>query len=390
MKKNVGLLTMHRVVNCGSQLQTYALQKTVENLGYACEVIDYKYPDIYHYHQKMGTGDFSTIKGVMKKLMYCLGLLRFAQALNIRLFNLRTGAKLRCGFKGVNLTRPYTINSIKRTPPKYDIFLSGSDQVWNPGCIVGDYTFLFDFVRDGSRKIAYSSSFGLKALPDEVKADYKRLLKEFGAIGVRETSGVEIVKDLTGQDAVAVLDPTMLLSVAQWEGYATQTRLNERRYIFCYVLSYVFKSTPWIMGYATRIAELLGCEVVFYGGGERDCLADARAAGFKVIDRYISPQEFIRYYLDAEYVIATGFHGTAFSITLGKNFSVVANPHPTNDDRVMSLVRRLGLEERSITCGEDYSWLDTKWLKRGVPKAEKEFERQKRLSLDFLKGALGE
>ena len=45
----VGIITMHRVLNFGSVLQTYALQQTVSNLGYSSEIIDYKFPNSEHF-----------------------------------------------------------------------------------------------------------------------------------------------------------------------------------------------------------------------------------------------------------------------------------------------------------------------------------------------------
>ena len=42
--KKVGIITLHRVVNYGSVLQTYALQNKINKLGYESEIIDY-YPE---------------------------------------------------------------------------------------------------------------------------------------------------------------------------------------------------------------------------------------------------------------------------------------------------------------------------------------------------------
>ena len=39
---HIGLITFHETTNFGSFLQTYALYKAVMDLGYDCEVLDYK------------------------------------------------------------------------------------------------------------------------------------------------------------------------------------------------------------------------------------------------------------------------------------------------------------------------------------------------------------
>lgn len=389
--RSVGLLTMHRVTNCGSQLQAYALQRVVNALGYDCKVIDYEYPSLFHYSRKMDKGNLKSVKGVIKKILNALGLLRLVQGVNIWRFNLQVRRQMREGFQGVKLTRAYNISSIKRHPPRFDIYLIGSDQVWNPDCIVGDYTFLLDFAPECVGRVAYSASFGVRELPREYNDEYAGLLRRFSAIGVRESSGAEIVRRLTGQDAVPVLDPTMLLTADDWKRYAAPWVDAKRKYVFCYVLSYVFKASPWIMGYARRVADMLGCEVVFYGGGESDCIEDARKAGFEVLEQYIAPQRLVRYYLDAEYVIATGFHGTALAITLGKALSIVVNPNPTLDDRVVSLANRMGLESRCVVCGADYEKLDLSWLRERCDIDEDcKLAAARADSLAFLRRALAE
>ena len=40
-----GILTMHKVLNCGSALQAYALQRKLDSLGCSSEIIDYRYED---------------------------------------------------------------------------------------------------------------------------------------------------------------------------------------------------------------------------------------------------------------------------------------------------------------------------------------------------------
>ena len=385
--KRVGLITMHRVVNCGSQLQTYALSKIVESLGYHCDVIDYQYPSLYHYRQRASCCDWRSLKGLVKLILLHVGLLKVAQFISLKRSEWRMLPKMKLGWEGVRLTRKFDMQTIKHDPPTFDIYLVGSDQVWNPNYIIGDYTYLLDFAPDCKRRIAYSSSFGIKELPESERKSYARLLSRFDAIGTREPSGVKILDSLGVRAGVAVLDPTMLMSIPQWEEYSTKRRLYHKKYVFCYILSYVFKSTPWVIKYAKEVAEALDCEVVFYGGGEYDCIADAKAAGFVVLEAYITPQNLVRYYLDAEYIVANGFHGTAFSITLDKHYTIVTNPNYSDDDRVMSLLERTECVSRSVKCGAaDYD-VSREWL-IGERPARESFERLKAKSMEFLSCAL--
>ena len=369
----VGLITMHRVVNCGSQLQTIALYKIVSELGFSCVVIDYEYPALFHYSKRMGTGNWCSLKGIIKRVLFRLGLLKPVQWINMKRFELKQHTKMVKGWQGLRFTKMYNRRSIKRRPPVFDVYLVGSDQVWNPHCMVGDYTYLLDFPPAGKRKVAYSSSFGVKSLPEDEVKRYKELLSKFDAIGTRESSGVDIIEAMGINGAVAVLDPTMLLSRKEWEEYATNRRLHKGRYIFCYILSYVFKSTPWIIHYIKRVAEVLYCDVVFYGGGEQDCIPEAKAAGFHIISNYITPQDMVRY--------------SAFAIVLDKQCTIVTNPNPTNDDRVVSLLNRTGYIPRAIKCGEEDCNLSKEWLVgRSIDRAK--FERLQKKSMEFLKCAL--
>lgn len=385
--KTVGIITMHRVVNCGSQLQTYALSKVVQALGYECEVVDYQYPALYHYSRRMDQGNWHSMKGAIKLILSYVGVLKLFQYINLKKSEWRLMPKMRSGWCGLRLTRKFDIINIRQNPPSFDIYLVGSDQVWHPGCIVGDYTYLLDFVPDGKRKIAYSASFGVKKLPENEKESYARLLHRFNAIGVREPSGIKILDNIGVKGSVAVLDPSMLLSRRDWETYSTKNRLHSGRYLFCYILSYVFKSSPWVIKYAKDVAASLGCDVVFYGGGERDCIPDAEAAGFTVLKDYITPQDMVRYYLDAEYVIANGFHGTAFAITLGKYCSIVTNHNISDDDRVVSLLERTGYGSRAVKCNVTEYDVSKEWL-MGASPVRDHFEKLKSKSIEFLKCAL--
>lgn len=98
---------------------------------------------------------------------------------------------------------------------KYDYFITGSDQVWNPHYNFIGTSDLLAFAKPEQR-ISYSASFGVDEIPDEKKKEYTENLSQFMALSVREKRGAEIIKELTGKDAQVVLDPTMLLTSDQW------------------------------------------------------------------------------------------------------------------------------------------------------------------------------
>ena len=72
---------------------------------------------------------------------------------------------------------------IKSAPPEYDIYMTGSDQVWNPKYVHDDTTFMLDFITDESKpKIAYGASFGASRLSTEQLNAFKPWLSKYDHI----------------------------------------------------------------------------------------------------------------------------------------------------------------------------------------------------------------
>ena len=346
--KSVGVLTIHGIKNCGSLLQTYATVKAVSALGYNCQVIDYLFPS--YYHLRHAAGDENRNLGLAKGLLNRLGLLLPLKYMKGRLMRRKALAWLRERLGENGLSRPCDQRMILRLPA-YDIYLTGSDQVWNPRYDADDETFLLDFTSEGAGRVAYAASFGCRELPEQFKRRYGELLRRYNAISVRETSGVDIVRAVADKAAVAVLDPTLLLQRVDYLPLAG-SRFKGRRFVFCYVLSYVFDAGPWVIDLARAVAKVLDAEVIFHGDN-RGMLRNARAAGFEILSGFLSVEDFLECYERAEFVITTSFHGTAFSVNFQKNFYAVLNPNASADDRVASILDRVGLANRGIRPGAD-------------------------------------
>lgn len=92
-----------------------------------------------------------------------------------------------------NLTQTYPcVESIYNNPPDFDVYVAGSDQIWNPTCIKGDGVFLLDFVTNGKRRISYASSFAQAKLEEKFRKDMADSLRGFFSIAVRESNGVKL------------------------------------------------------------------------------------------------------------------------------------------------------------------------------------------------------
>lgn len=206
--KKVGIVTFHRALNYGAVLQSYALQKTVSSLGAECEIVDYICPKI--------TADYKPFR------IYKNDLLKsFAKSCVM----VRRRAKRRDAFKSffnnylVKSKKSYTPQNIGELKNDYDLFISGSDQVWSPRCVGFDPAYFLTFA-DDKQKYSYAASFAVPTLPDEFIDEYKKRLNGFQKFSVREPSGEKLVKELTGRTAETHLDPTLLISADEWKKIA--------------------------------------------------------------------------------------------------------------------------------------------------------------------------
>lgn len=331
--KTVGIITMHKVINYGSALQAYALQQVIEKLGYDCEIIDYVYPNEYHLSQ------YAKMPFWKSWILFIIQLLYgFPQKKRMKLFE-----SFYSKFLKLSSVCYKSREQLQNHPPHYDIYVTGSDQVWNPKYIGGDTNFMLSFVSDVP-KIAYSASFATDSISEKYKEMYKNCLNEYAAISVREQKGVEIVNSLLGRNAEVVLDPTLLLKAEEYETIAKEStiQINEP-YILAYILGYSFNPYPYVEHLIKHIQKKLGYKVYLLN------VSNVRMLFVRDTVRLqkVGPSEFVYLFKNASFVITTSFHGTAFSIIFNKPFYALVKKG-NRDDRIMSLLQLLGLKDRAI------------------------------------------
>lgn len=187
----VALLTIWHELNYGAELQAYATIKAIQKLGHEVEMIDIRLSDC----------EYKNFKG---KIVTSLSSIGPCQKKFESFWD-----------KYIPKTHRYTtIEQLKENPPIADIYMVGSDQVWNPQ-ITGAFSKLFflDFGSENIRRVSFASSFGVNQWKyPELQEDIKKLLSRFHMISCRESSGVDILKKTFGLDASLVLDPTLLFS----------------------------------------------------------------------------------------------------------------------------------------------------------------------------------
>lgn len=172
----IGILTMHKVVNYGSQLQAYALQTFLKNIGFDSEIVDYDYPNEYHFSE--GTNHRPPQLGFIQQI---------AKLFWLRPFWVKQNRFERFPARYMKLTRRYSTRAeLEASIPHYDVLITGSDQVWNYKYLHEDYSFLLPFADSKTKKISYASSFASSDIPLVAKSKYSELLNQYRAISVRK------------------------------------------------------------------------------------------------------------------------------------------------------------------------------------------------------------
>jgi hypothetical protein len=327
----IGIITMHRVVNYGSALQAFATQWTLKKLGYDSDIIDYEYQKPVKVYSLRG------------KIIHTIVFVRDYLRGSPRKVKLKRFAAFYS--KNYKMTSErYTRVSISLSPPQYDVYMSGSDQVWNPRFAGNDVNFMLAFAPSNKPKISFASSFATYEIDDAHKKLYAPQLKLFNAISVREDSGVEIVKDLTGKDAVVCCDPTLLLTNDVVSDLASCSSLTiGYKYVLVYGLYYMFDPYPNLYNIVNHVCKELKCRAVYLDGRN----ADLFKRNSKVISS-AGPCEFLWLFEHAEFVITTSFHGTAFSLIYNKPFFSVVDKSAKTDSRITSLCRMTKAEKSLI------------------------------------------
>ena len=321
IKKRIGILTFHRTINYGGVLQAYALKKVIERLGCECNIIDYK----NQYIEKINEVKLIKFNGVKEFLN---GMLSFKSKKN----------KLEkfIEFRQVFLKPTGCINEY--ISDEYDSFIVGSDQVWNYLLSDFDRTYFLDFVKGSRKKNAYSASFGISNIPEEIKAEYSNLLSTFNRISIRENSGLEIIKDLIDAEVSVVLDPTLLISQTEWKQFFKISKKIYKEYIILYLMI----PEPNILRFTEELSRLTGCEIIYITSKVKKTI-NARYA------REVSPTEWVELIMNAKYVVTNSFHGVAFSINFNKEFFMGLLPEPSEvNSRLENVLRLFNLEKRKI------------------------------------------
>lgn len=323
-------LTTYNVYNYGASLQAYALQQYLINQGHDVEIINYQ-PEYLRrkYDYRWVNPESKMSKYALTRFIY--RIMKFLQR--------QTTLKRKAAFDNFTnkMLRQTKIkyldySELKKNPPEADLYIVGSDQIWNVFYETGrDDAFFLDFVRKG-KKASYAASFSYINIDDENKKRIKRLLDDFTAVSVREYQGVDILKEI-GVESIWVLDPVFLLSIEDWKAIMCPFNKKEK-----YLLVYDFEKNRKLKDFALRYAKEHKLEIYSINDTYPLFYADKNFNN-------AGPIDFLTMIYNCDAFISNSFHGTAFSIMFNKPVFVFNRHRHKVNSRMESLMTLFGLSD---------------------------------------------
>ncbi len=326
-KISVGITTF-LYTNYGALLQAYALQKHLKKYN-ILDVTNINFRTDWHEKQARVFNLYGSIKSKFSQFVFTL----------IRYNGLKKRKQRTEKFKKdyFSLTPVYrTVDEFISNPPTMDIYITGSDQVFNPN---GEYkdVFYLKFNKGEAKKIAYAPSFGVSDLSEDLSIKIAPLINDFDALSCREKEGATYLSNITGKVVPWLVDPTFLLSAEEWEHILISPKIKDK-YIFIYALT----GEEHMINIARKIKKNTGYKII--------CLRGNRKSFFS-IDKFIygsGPAEFIGWIRNAEYVVTDSFHGTIFSVLFDKPFYTFIS-RPKVSSRIYNLIDLLNIPNCIIT-----------------------------------------
>lgn len=346
-RKKVALAINYDYYDYGGMLQAFSTQKALVKLCVESEAIDFENlkGDINKRKWQYFLKNILDLSIVKEKGRVIAKKIRRNLCTDLRnKLELRDMAFRKFYEQGFTTTKKFeSWEDLSHACREYDAVIVGSDQLWLPSNVAGDY-YTLNFVPDDVRKIAYATSFGIEYIPEDMKEKYCHFLNRFDFLSARETSGQEIIKVCTGQDVQLVCDPTLLLEKEDWDEIAKDKRIIDDDYVFCYFMG----DNPEQRSFAKRLALEKKCKIVALLHLDQYIGSDEDFADYAPYD--ISPADFVNLVKHAKYVCTDSFHGTVFSIIFSKDFFTFKRFNKkaslSTNTRLTSLLSKFNLMER--------------------------------------------
>ena len=320
--RRIGIITIFDLKNYGNRLQAYALAEVLKTLKFKpvevryCENGFKSFLKEFSKQNRLFLNCYYFLTGILKREKVST-VIKKCKRLNLfSLFSKKTKSKI-----------------IFSDSSAFDYFICGSDQIWNPN-FAGTSNYFATFAAK-EKRISYAASFGISVLPEGVLDKYQKYLNGMQHISVRESQGVEIVKQLTGKECQVLIDPTLMIDKDGWKAVSKKPRYNIKgKYLLTYFLSKISEETDT---YIKRIAKENDLQIIsLHKFEENDYWY------------YTGPSEFIWLIENASLVCTNSFHASVFSVLMDTPFIAFRRVDGNNNmhSRFESLLEKLQLTDR--------------------------------------------
>lgn len=361
----IGISTRHDALNAGAILQAYALQTCLEEMGHQVEFIDAEIPHKLNWRNYVSKSP--------QKMIY-----KWIDRFNGWRYQKKKHWNA-CLHKSSVHYKDY--KDLENNPPIYDIYIVGSDQVWNFSSKLSPL-YLLQFVPQNKKRIAYAASMGQCNIPKHLYEPLRSALSQFYAISLREDNGVAFVnKLLSTESACKTIDPTLLIERSFFYKICKEPQIPEG-FIVSYILSSLDKQQ------CTNIIECskhIGLPIINLRN-PATCLRLPQAK-----NKIVTPYQWLGYISKARFIISGSFHATVFALIYHKPFIVVLPKElkkQGGNARINSLLGPLGLINhilydinyqeviRILNKDIDWEFIDTK------------IRELRKYSINFLKSSI--
>lgn len=358
----VGLLTVHQSTNSGASLQAYALYRTLEKLGHEPELINYCPAYFMGFTDKTNRFKRRTLKGFLKYVVLG-GELSKKDAL------FKEFADSRYPIMTERIDSP---EELRLASWHKDVYVCGSDQIWNPYNVRYDKSWFFDFLPEDAVRVSYAASIGQDSLSAKDEDWIAEGMGLFEAIGIREDTGVCLASKL-GYRATQCLDPTLLLEPEEWLQVCKCPDVPvPERYIFYYPL----QANPVEQKLLAETKRRYQLPVVSL------CSAYKKPELVDIQIRAFGPSQFLYLLSRSDVVLTNSFHGVVFSLIFQKD--LVSFRNLKKNCRMESLFRLLGVHDFQFETLQGISSRDLRTSFDGFKASYSRIAPEQEKSLRFL------
>ncbi|MBN1403935.1 MAG: polysaccharide pyruvyl transferase family protein [Opitutales bacterium] len=336
----ISILTFHRSFNYGAVLQAYALAEYLRRAGHQASVVDYQPP----YRKKNGNAWSGKRMGIVaNNLVTPLLWLRHRQ--------------FRQKHMGLAEGIYASLEELRTHAPQADVYMTGSDQVWNPRHLSEgfDPAFFLQFGPDIVKRVAYAPSFGADAVEERYRERLKELVSNYDALSMREEASAHFLSELVDRPVEHVLDPTLLLG--DFDSICDSASAPRKG---SYVFAYRLQDCPLFNETAASVAQQAGLPLVMTTGALRHLRESGKP-------RHPGVEQWLGLLRNAAYVVTNSFHGMVFATLFHRPFVpvVLTGTLRARNNRINGLLELLQFRDAlvaenslgpSLTAAESADW----------------------------------